>query len=132
MVYYGRFPVEDPETKWLRNPNGPDREMKMEEDFTFVDKKGNYHTAFKGEVVDGSSIPPLLWSIFQLSPFVGDHRNASIIHDVLCQRKELPSKKVHQVWADMLHVLMPDTKFLLMNKATVMGNLVKWFGPKWK
>ena len=53
-------------TQWLRH-RGPDRRMKLLEDFAFVDDNGVRWEAPAGSVVDGASIPEFLWSTGRLA-----------------------------------------------------------------
>lgn len=72
----------DPKTLWQSSP-GPDRNMQLLEAFWFVDRNGRRWDAPLDAVVDGASIPRALWSLVG-SPYTGDYRRASIVHDVAC------------------------------------------------
>lgn len=72
----------NPKTEWL-SADGDDRDMQLLEDFTFTTPAGRVWRASKGDVVNGASIPPALWSTVG-SPYTGDYRRASIVHDVAC------------------------------------------------
>ena len=112
-------------TLWLKNPKA-DRKMQLLEDFSFIDSEGKTWTSVKGSIVDGASIPKYLWTIGG-SPFSGNYRRASVIHDTECKLKERPHKDVHKVFYEMMledHV--PKWK------AKLMYNMVRTFGPKWK
>lgn len=109
--------------EWLHEP-GADRKMRIIQDFSFVDANGKTWLAPANSIVDGASIPELLWSIVG-GPFEGDYRDASVVHDVYCDIKTRPSKEVHQCFAEMLKVLgLPFWKRKLMSLC------VKTFGPK--
>ena len=102
-----------------------DRKMKLKERIFYVDDKSCKWNAHKGAIIDGASIPRFFWR-FIGSPFVGDYRKASIIHDVYCQKKNKPSEKVHQAFCEMLRDSdVPSAKRKLMCFA------VKRFGPRW-
>jgi len=73
----------DPKTLWLTE-NGPDRNMKLLEQFVFTDPDNEEWVAPLGAVVDGASIPRALWTVVG-SPYTGDYRRASIVHDVACE-----------------------------------------------
>ena len=81
--YIGRVAVE-----WIES-EGPDREMRLLEDFSFRDQDGTEWTVPAGSKVDGASIPRTFWAIVG-PPFVGDYRRASVIHDHYCNTKERP------------------------------------------
>lgn len=78
---HGKFSA-NPEATWLTEP-GPDRRMKLLQDFTFTDPDGKEWLTPKGYRVDGASIPRPLWSLVG-SPYTGDYRRASIVHDKAC------------------------------------------------
>jgi len=73
----------DPETIWLTEA-GTDRNMALLQDFWFIDRRGNRWDAPKASIVNGASIPRPLWSLVG-SPYTGDYRRASIVHDVACE-----------------------------------------------
>jgi hypothetical protein len=80
---YGKF-SGDPSTRWIEATNGPDRTMRLLEDFSYTDPSGKTWLAPKDSVVDGASIPEALWTMVG-SPYTGDYRRASIVHDVACK-----------------------------------------------
>ncbi len=79
---HGTFTGE-PLLRWLTEADA-DRKMQLEEDFSFTDPEGITWTVPKGHVVDGATIPRPLWSLVG-SPYTGDYRRASIIHDKGCE-----------------------------------------------
>jgi len=112
-------------TRWLKH-KGDDRKMKLLENFAYVDPKGVKWVAPKGSVVDGASIPQIFWSVPVGSPFVGDYRRASVLHDVACDRKTKPHKQVHRMFYDAMICDGVDQV-----KAMTMFMAVRMFGPKW-
>lgn len=72
----------EPCTRWLTE-NGPDRKMSLVEDFAFTDPDGLTWVVPSGYVVDGASIPKALWALLG-SPYTGDYRRASVVHDKSC------------------------------------------------
>ncbi|WP_232793293.1 DUF1353 domain-containing protein [Caulobacter hibisci] len=74
----------DPRTVWLTEGDD-DRRMKLIDPFSFRDAAGKVWDAPAGWVVDGASIPRALWTLVG-SPYTGDYRRASIVHDVACDR----------------------------------------------
>jgi hypothetical protein len=74
----------EPRTLWLTQL-GDDRDMRLLEHFTFTDPSGELWDAPAGSVIDGASIPRALWTLVG-SPYTGDYRRASIVHDVACDR----------------------------------------------
>jgi Protein of unknown function (DUF1353) len=79
---HGSFSGE-PQTQWLTDPNLPDRNMRLLADFFFTDPAGRKWLTPKDYVVDGASIPRALWTTVG-SPYTGDYRRASIVHDKAC------------------------------------------------
>lgn len=113
--------IGDVNTKWLKDG----RKMKLLDDFIFVDSRGKKWIASKGCVVDGASIPKILWTRYG-SPFVGKYRRASVIHDVYCVTKTEPHEEVHAMFYEvMLRDKTPK------KKAKDMYIAVRSFGPRW-
>jgi hypothetical protein len=116
--------IGEVETRWLHH-DGADRDMELLSDFAFVDPKGVRWDAPKGWKINGASIPPQLWSVVG-SPFVGDYRRASVVHDVHCALQERPHKQVHRMFYD---AMICDGVSTL--RAKYMYQAVRLFGPKW-
>jgi hypothetical protein len=57
--------------------------MKLLGDFHFNDSDGRRWRAPTGSQIDGASIPRALWTLVG-SPYTGNYRRASIVHDVAC------------------------------------------------
>lgn len=83
MSTHGTF-SGDPRTVWLNQDGTEDRDMLLIARFAFTDPKGRVWEAPAEAVVDGASIPRALWSVVG-SPYTGDYRRASIVHDVACR-----------------------------------------------
>ena len=79
MMGYGSF-SGNPKTEWLSGA-GEDRNMCLLEPFWYTDPQGRRWEAPTGAVINGASIPRTLWSSIG-SPYTGNYRRASIIHDV--------------------------------------------------
>lgn len=73
----------NPRTEWVVNNNGDDRDMKLLEQFSYTDPNGRNWVAPVGSIINGASIPQPLWTAVG-SPYTGDYRRASIVHDVAC------------------------------------------------
>jgi hypothetical protein len=76
---YGSF-SGNPKTEWLCE-QGEDRNMCLLETFWYTDPQGRRWEAPKGAVTNGASIPRTLWSSIG-SPYTGNYRRASIVHDI--------------------------------------------------
>ena len=83
MSKHGRFSGE-PRTDWLANRKAADRNMRVVDDFWFEDPDRKRWLAPAGSEVNGANIPRTLWSLLG-SPYTGDYRRASVVHDVACQ-----------------------------------------------
>ncbi len=70
-------------TRWLTE-SGDDRNMQLVEPFWFRDPDGKVWDAPEKSTVNGASIPRPLWTLIG-SPYTGDYRRASIVHDVACE-----------------------------------------------
>ena len=79
---HGAFSGE-PKAIWLSTGGAPDRDMQLIEAFWFRDQMSVEWLAPEGSVVNGASIPKALWSSVG-SPYTGDYRRASIVHDLAC------------------------------------------------
>jgi hypothetical protein len=90
-VGHGTFSGE-PAATWLTQDGTPDRLMKILQPFSFKDPDAKIWRAPKGAVIDGASIPRALWTAVG-SPYTGDYRRASIVHDVACDEAGGSQKK---------------------------------------
>lgn len=106
-------------------PENHSRVMVVLNDVHFMDSKGVVWTAPAGAVVDGASIPRIVWSIIG-SPFIGRYRRASVIHDVYCKTKDRSAQEVHDVFREMMLAdRVPKVKAFVMFQAVDKG------GPRW-
>lgn len=81
------------QSEWLENG----RDMRILRPFTFTDSKGVDHLVPEGTIVNGASIPRWLWTISG-SPFTGKYRDASVVHDYHCEKKEIPSAEANRIF----------------------------------
>jgi Protein of unknown function (DUF1353) len=79
---HGTFSGE-PETRWLTETDEEDRRMKLLAPFSFVDPDGKEWDTPVDYSVDGASIPRAVWTLVG-SPYTGDYRRASVVHDKAC------------------------------------------------
>jgi len=110
--------------EWIVEP-GEDRKMVLLEDFEYVDAKGTVWKAPKGWPIDGASIPPFFWTMIG-SPYTGDYRRASVVHDYYCDKKIRPWRDVHRMFYE---ASLSDGVSLI--KAKVMYAAVYEKGPRW-
>lgn len=126
MGNYGTFGDNEVVAKWLKDAKKKDRDMELDKDFTYIDPAGTSWTALKGDVINGASIPPWAWGKTLGSPFVGDYRRASVVHDVECYRQQAPYKDVHKMF---YYAMRCDG--VSKRKASIMYIAVLLGGPKW-
>ena len=113
------------EVRWLVE-DGEDRKMQLLADFSFVDSKGFRWEAKKNDVVDGASIPEVVWSQVVGTPYIGDYRRASVVHDVACDRKIGTSKHAHRMFYE---AMLADGAS--QPRAMLFYTAVRLFGPQW-
>jgi hypothetical protein len=120
VSYWGKY-----EGELLLQPVSGSGKMKLLKDYAFVDAAGGKWLAPAGYESDGASIPRAVWSVIG-NPWGGDYRNAAVIHDVACDKKDRPWEAVHLTfYYAMLAAGVPDFK------AKVLYTAVYHFGPKW-
>jgi hypothetical protein len=109
-------------TEWL--PDG--RQMKLLDDFTYIDARGRKWKAPKGSKIDGASIPQVFWSTG--GPYEGLYRDASVVHDYFCDEnpKTAAWQSVHRMFYEAMLTRGVDRK-----RALVMYGAVRRFGPRW-
>jgi len=95
LMSFGSF-SGNPKTEWLSEPEA-DRRMKLLEDFWYEDPDGRRWVAKAGCCIDGASIPAPLWSIVG-SPYTGEYRRASIVHDIACEDPGVPRKDADRMF----------------------------------
>jgi Protein of unknown function (DUF1353) len=101
------------------------RLVKLEKPFAYIDPGRTRWQVPKNAVVDGASIPRMLWPLLG-GPFEGKYRNASIIHDWYCDIRVRPWKQVHRMFYDaMITSLVSPKKAKLLYAGVYMG------GPRW-
>ena len=71
--------------------------MKLLEDFSYEDPSGKKWLAPINSVINGASIPDALWSTVG-SPYTGDYRCASIVHDVACDDPRVDRKEADKMF----------------------------------
>lgn len=91
----------DFEFAWLDTPDGDHRDMRVLRTIKFTDTSGKIWTVPANSIVNGASIPRILWT-FAGSPYVGKYRRASVVHDHYCDiRTELQSN-VHLMFKEAM------------------------------
>lgn len=110
--------------RWLEQ-DGVDRDMELTEPFEYVDPAGKRWVVPKGAVVNGASIPQPLW-IFG-SPYTGDYRRASVVHDHYCTVRTQPWRQVHRMFLEAaIDGGLADLSARTMYSGIMLG------GPRWE
>lgn len=79
----------------------------------------------KGSVIDGASIPRIMWSLVG-SPFSGSYKRSAAIHDVECVQRDHPSELIHHLFKEML-----DADGVTGWRKSAMATAVILGGPSW-
>jgi hypothetical protein len=120
--FEGRVVVE-----WM-DDEGSSRNMRLLEEFTFVDPSGKRWVAPVGAVVNGASIPHTFWSLFG-APFVGSYRRASVVHDYYCEARSEPWRDVHLMFYEATRAAGVDEVTAKMMYAAIYGGGPRWTAP---
>jgi len=104
---------------------GNGRDATLLENFVYIDPKGHTWGAPAGWKIDGASIPRPFWSIIG-GPFEGKYRDASVIHDVACDQRNMAWKEVHQMFYNAMRCSGTEER-----QAKIMYYAVYHFGPRW-
>lgn len=84
-----------PKIEFIDAPGTPNRDVRVLDDFSFTEADtGRVWVAPSGSIVNGASIPRVLWSLVG-SPFTGDYVYASTVHDVACEVRTQPWRDTH-------------------------------------
>jgi hypothetical protein len=118
---WGNFPQE-PKVTLLKDG----RDLRLDESFAYIDPNKRVWTAPKDSVVNGASIPQVFWSVAG-GPLEGQYRNASIIHDVACDRMTDPWQDVHLMFYEGCRCGGVPEK-----QAKILYAAVYFFGPRWE
>lgn len=112
--------------EWLEGSlSEGDRNMMLLEPISFFDPQGIEWYGHAGAIVNGASIPRLLWSTTG-SPYIGPYRKAAVLHDIHCRLKKRPWEDVHRMFYEaMLCSGTPKPQALKLYLAVMM------FGPRW-
>lgn len=101
-------------------------EFKLLANYTYVDPIYGEITVPQGTVVNGASIPKEAWDIIG-GPWSGRYRNASVIHDYLCEIYAYDSETVHRIFYNAMKA--DEVPFF---KRNLMYYSVLMFGPTWE
>lgn len=85
--------------RWTRDPENRHRIMELLGPVSFTDKTGKTWSVPAGTQIDGASIPQIFWT-FAGSPFDGNYRRASVIHDHYCDVDTEFTKATHDMFKE--------------------------------
>ena len=102
------------------------RRMQLTQDFAYIDPGAKKWVAPTESIVDGASIPKPFWPVIG-GPFEGLFRNASVVHDVACDKMNEPWQDVHLMFYNACRCGGVDEV-----KAKLMYAAVYKFGPRWE
>lgn len=118
--------IGEVETRWIVEEE-LDRRMELLAPFAFIDRQGRTWPAETGDIINGASLPEAIWSRLAGTPFVGDYRRASVVHDVACNKHIRTSREAHRMFYEaMLEDGVDNRRALLFYMA------VRAFGPQWR
>lgn len=118
---HGRYIDAPPLVEWLDDG----RHMRLKRPFGFVEEGGREWPVPTETVVDGASIPKVLWSLIG-GPFEGPYRNASVVHDYYCDVQSRPWQETHRMFFEGMRCSGVGTA-----RAKTMYYGVYRFGPRW-
>lgn len=101
------------------------RKLRLLNELTYTDPAGVAWLAPAGWIVDGATIPKEFWSYIG-GPLEGRYRNASIFHDVACDKRDRP-------WDDAAVMFYNAMRCggVKEQKAKLMFAAVYNYGPHW-
>jgi hypothetical protein len=101
------------------------RKLRLLNDMTYTDPAGVAWLAPAGWVVDGATIPKEFWSSIG-GPLEGQYRNASIFHDVACDKRERRWDEAAVMFYNAMRCGGVKER-----KAKLMFAAVYMYGPHW-
>lgn len=105
--------------------SGNGRDASLLAAFVYIDPQGKKWEAPQGITVNGASIPQPLWSLIG-SPWTGRYREASVVHDYFCDKRNESWRGVHKMFYRAM--LANGVEAL---QAKLMYATVYRFGPRW-
>ncbi len=101
------------------------RDIKLLEPFGFVDSKGVHWDVSQGYISNGASIPPTLWPVVG-GPLDGPYRDAAVIHDYYCEKRNRSSDDTHLMFYEAA-----VARGTSENIASTMYMGIIFGGPRW-
>lgn len=123
-VWHGSF-EGSVTARWLTHDGKPDRDMVLTEDFAYIAPDSVRWEASRDTVIDGASIPRVFWTAVG-SPYVGDYRYASVVHDQACKTRTRTWQDTHLMFYNACRAGGVEAI-----QASVMYAAVYVAGPRW-
>lgn len=102
------------------------RDMRLLEDFGYVDPDGVTWDVPKGAVTNGASVPWGFWNIIG-GPYDGPYRDAAVIHDYFVEKKTRSWEDTHRMF---YHAVL--ARGISDTLARTMYAGVRYGGPRWE
>lgn len=99
------------------------RLVRLARDLRFRDRRGAIWRVPEGYVFDGASIPRVFWRVIG-GPLDGPYRDASVVHDYLCDHPQVPWRVAHLIFWEAMRA-----RGVRPLKAWLMWAAVRLFGP---
>jgi hypothetical protein len=110
------------------NPDPPAdyyRDMKILEDFVYVDPEGTSWMVPAGTITNGASVPWGFWNIIG-GPYDGPYRDAAVIHDHFVETRSRPWEATNKMFYNAIRARgVSDALALTMYAG------VRYGGPRW-
>ena len=102
------------------------RDMRLLAPFGYIDPRGMHWDVPAGYVTNGASVPWGLWNIVG-GPFDGPYRDAAVIHDYYCDKRDRAWEDVHKMFYEA--AIARGTS---ENVAATMYAGIRFGGPRWQ
>jgi hypothetical protein len=125
--FEGKLIVEDVASEYVNvgKYDPGHTEFRLVEDYAYVAADGRKWVVPKGTVVNGASIPKAFWSVVG-GPWSGEYRNATVLHDYMCETRNESSDFTHRLFYEALRA-----NGVSLALAKIMYYAVREGGPKW-
>ena len=112
--------------KLILEPLQGNRRMRTTQEFGFQDADGRHWRVPPGTSVDGTSIPPAMWSLVD-GLWEGKYRAALVVHDYHCAIRSRDWQSVHRMLYEAIRVAGATER-----RAKLVYAGVYFAGPRWE
>ena len=99
--------------------------LKLKDDFFYKDSYGHTWKAYSGDIIDGSSIPLVIWELYG-SLLSSNFVNAVVIFETACNRREHTWEITHEMFYEAMLTCKVDE----INAKIIYAG-VYYFGQHW-